>query len=72
MTEPRNGCYDRPALLPTITVQDGWTSDGRRVMKVLPSPFAGDRCKFDRRAADPRCAGCDWVGTNQLEKDLKA
>lgn len=73
MTEPRHmingkpvdvlppyGCFNRPEYKAERQVQDGWTDDGRRLMKTIPDPMRKDchygQTEFGRN--DPRCAGC--------------
>lgn len=52
-----NGCHNRAPLKKTLMVQDGWTEDGRRIMKEIPFAMSTD-CRHDKRSTDPRCKGC--------------
>ncbi len=55
----RHGCHNRPPLHESLTVQDGWTEDGRRITRTLPAPMS-KLCQHDKRDSDPGCAGCRW------------
>lgn len=35
----QHGCHNRQQLHDAIQVQDGWTGDGRRIMKTMPAPM---------------------------------
>lgn len=57
----RYGCHGRaPRDTPsTLSVQDGWTPDGRRIMVEIPvTPIAGVTCGHLARESDPACDGC--------------
>jgi hypothetical protein len=57
-----NGCHNRAPLAETITVQDGWSSDGRRHMVDLPDPMT-KACNYTHTTlgqADKECTGCRW------------
>lgn len=38
--------------------QDGWTEDGRRIMRAVESTWAEMRCGHNLRVTDPGCTGC--------------
>lgn len=52
-----HGCHNRPDFLPKLQVQDGWTPDGRRVMKTIPFTMARE-CMYDLKGEDTGCNGC--------------
>jgi hypothetical protein len=54
-----HGCHNRPPLQDAIQVQDGWTDDGRRIIKQMPFVMSRD-CRHDLKLTDPGCAGCWW------------
>lgn len=59
------GCHNRAPLRHEREVQDGWTADGRRVLRVIPDPMTKD-CQYthtDLGQADPGCVGCRWKFT---------
>lgn len=55
-------CHNQPRQRDGVTVQDGWTEDGRRNMVHIPSVNSLE-CRFDKMAEDARCAGCKWGAT---------
>lgn len=55
-------CNNRAPFLDTVTVQNGWTADGRRHMIELPNPMTKS-CQLDIRATQPGCQGCRWQST---------
>lgn len=57
MTIRRHGCHNRPPLRDAITVQDGWTDDGRKINKQMPHVMSRD-CRHDLRQTDQGCKGC--------------
>lgn len=64
MTTLRHGCYNRPPMHDTITVQSGWTADGRKINKQMPHVMSRE-CRHDLRHTDPGCAGCKNIGDNK-------
>lgn len=55
-------CHDRKPFAETAEVQDGWTPDGRRVMKEIPA-FGERGCVYATHylgTTDPGCDGCSW------------
>jgi len=63
----RHGCYNRQ-LKDTLEVQDGWNPDGTRHMKTIPNEMTKD-CRYDARATNPRCAGCQEQRTVVVEPE---
>lgn len=57
----RNGCYNRKPFLEQLEYQDGWTEDGRRIMRVYE--FRNERsCVYSTSElgqADKGCIGCN-------------
>lgn len=43
-----------------MTVQDGWTEDGRRNMIEIKTKWRDVQCGHDMRTTDPNCTGCRW------------
>lgn len=64
-------CKDRPAFRDTILVQDGWTDDGARHMKRIPSTNTKS-CLFDLRASQIGCQGCKWQFAGDLRDEAAA
>lgn len=63
--EYRYGCHSRKIgdsqrgrTVDRHSVQDGWTSDGRRRMVELVSDWIEMACGHTTRATDPACEGC--------------
>lgn len=62
---PRNGCFNRLALVPFVVAQDGWrynvTSDHDRIpeLRLINNPMSKD-CQYSKTTADERCDGCKW------------
>lgn len=56
----RNSCHNRQTYKKFLEVQNGWYPDGRRKMKVIPFIMSPD-CRYDQRANDPLCEGCNVV-----------
>jgi hypothetical protein len=54
------GCHNREELAATITVQAGWTPDGRRITAEVPTGWLPG-CRYDLKATDPKCGGCRWL-----------
>ncbi|QBJ80489.1 hypothetical protein [Aquitalea sp. USM4] len=52
-------CHNQPRQRDGLDVPDGWTDDGRRKMRRIPSVNTLE-CHFDKMAEDVRCAGCKW------------
>lgn len=52
-------CHNQPRARNGVTVQDGWTNDGRRNMVLIKTPNSLE-CRFDKMSTDQRCAGCKW------------
>jgi len=54
------GCHNQPRSLHMhVEVQDGWTTDGRRKMKTIEDFAYAQPCRYDCRAKDVRCDGCE-------------
>jgi len=53
----RYGCYNRPPLHETLEVQEGWTEDGKRIMKTIPFVMSME-CEYRKDHNDPKCGGC--------------
>jgi len=54
-------CHNRPRARNGVTVQDGWTADGRRNMVHIPSVNSLE-CQYSAgfyASADRRCAECE-------------
>ncbi len=58
---PMYKCHDRKSFKPTLEVQNGWTTDGRRNMMVIPFTMARE-CMYDHKKTDVRCTNC-YEGT---------
>ena len=62
---PRPSCYNRPPYRDPTMVQDGWTDDGRRIMREIPQPMSkgcpqwGEFGEARRRGWN--CEGCRWL-----------
>ena len=52
--EPRNGDYG------AIEVQDGWSRDGRRIMREHQTQWLPVECGHVTATSDPQCTGCRW------------
>lgn len=55
-----NGCNNRPPLVATRCVQDGWNVDQTRHMVLIPTKLE-DVCEYTHSEAgqkDKGCAGC--------------
>ena len=63
----RWGCFNRPGYGESLQVQDGWTEDGQRKMRVVPHVMTRD-CQYSKEANDSKCDGCKWAGV--VEKSL--
>ena len=60
---PRYGCVDHAERGPYLTQgQQGWTEDGRRLMRHYPVAWLPVQCGHEGRAEDEHCAGCQWQG----------
>ena len=59
-------CKDHPERTgehsPQSTVQDGWTPDGRRIMREHQPVWGNVECGHMTSEADPECTGCRWRG----------
>ncbi len=56
-----HGCHNRKDAAKSYLVQDGWTGDGRRIMKEHADIFAvnGMPCKYKNEHPDDKaCRGC--------------
>lgn len=53
------GCHNRE-LKSVMVVQNGWTSDGRRVTQNHQTDFE-KWCRYDKRGSDPKCKDCKNV-----------
>lgn len=57
----RAGCLDKPdSYQTTIMVQDGWTDDGRRIMREHTTHWLPIGCGHSYNPTDPACRGCKW------------
>ena len=61
----RYGCHSdqtgpkpRGGLGPPLTVQTGWTDDGRRETVIVQTPWLDKPCGHNFRVTDPCCTGC--------------
>lgn len=59
-----HSCNQRPDLLggastTSVQVQDGWTQDGRRIMRTHKTEWLPMACGHDARAEDPNCRHCE-------------
>jgi hypothetical protein len=54
-----HGCHNRPAFQKTLSVQNGWTPDGRRIQKEIIFRMER-RCMYDLKKTDEGCKGCRW------------
>jgi hypothetical protein len=55
-----NGCHNRPPLVETRCVQDGWRIDGTRHRVLIPTKLQ-DGCQYTLSAlgqSDKGCVGC--------------
>jgi len=52
--EPRHGTYG------SVEVQDGWTPDGRRQMRMHDPEWLPVECGHLTPESDPACSGCKW------------
>lgn len=60
------GCHNRDPYKTSVPVQDGWTKDGRRIMKDAPNQMAPD-CRYtltELGRQDQGCTGCKWRVSN--------
>lgn len=60
------GCHNHPERVndwPELTVQDGWTPDGKRATRQHKTEWAPIECGHDFSATDPACTGCRWRGS---------
>lgn len=56
-------CHNHePHQLVTSQVQDGWTEDGRRMMKAHTTQWVHVECGHITSATDSACTGCRWRG----------
>lgn len=67
----RYGCHSETSgpgprsAAQTLSVQDGWTPDGRRVMRTYRPTWLPIKCGHIAQAgkgSDPLCAGCENRG----------
>ena len=71
MTEnERPRCYNRPAIKPTVRVQNGWTGDGRRIMIDMPFLMSMG-CPLHGAHGEAtinywNCSGCKWLPETSL------
>jgi hypothetical protein len=64
MSDHTYPCHNHPPHggdLGPISVQDGWTDDGRRVMRTHHPRWAAIECGHQTPEADPCCTGCRWL-----------
>lgn len=59
MNTMKHGCHNKPDHKPAYPVQDGWSKDGQRIMKMTPDHMSKP-CQYDLRPTDPACDGCRW------------
>lgn len=62
-TAPRlYGCNNRPPFHETLDVQDGWHSDGTRLMVPIPATHTKDcaHARMGLAQTDPACNNCQW------------
>lgn len=57
--DKQHSCYNRKPFLESVTVQSGWTLDGRRTTKEIPFRMSR-HCEYDERMTDAGCEGCCW------------
>lgn len=57
-------CYNRDPFNGTVEVQDGWTEDGRRIMKRITDPMSKGCHQHDPLGEAAifqwNCDGCRW------------
>ncbi len=58
----RWGRHNREELAATISVQVGWTPDGRRQIEQRPTGWLPG-CRYDLKESDPKCKDCRWETT---------
>jgi len=54
-----HGCHNRQPFKQELQVQDGWTEDGRRVMKQIPFRMSNE-CEWSKEHDDDKCTSCRW------------
>ena len=60
----RHGCWNLPRERRKVKVQDGWTDDGRRIIKEIDD-FGSIECRNDHSLIDWFCIGCEWIGSGE-------
>lgn len=55
-------CKNREPFLDELVVQNGWETDGRRKMIVIPNAMSKS-CNFDLKNVEPGCVECTWRTT---------
>ena len=58
----RNSCHNHPPRDGRTTHQapDGWTADGRRILRTVVTQWQPLQCTHLLPASDPGCTGCRW------------
>lgn len=57
-------CTNRTDFKPFLYVQNGWTGDGRKVMKSMPFTMSNE-CRYDKSLTDAECTGCSRRGEGE-------
>ena len=66
MDKPK--CYNRPAYLSFLAVQDGWTDDGRKRVVLMPNRMSTNCASRlppfgEALLKNWNCEGCKWLPT---------
>jgi len=65
----KHWCHNRKPFKDSLMVQDGWTEDGRRIMKEIPFRLSMN-CEWSKEHDNERCDGCKHkMGPTKLGTD---